>query len=183
MPIFYFRWYGLRQKDGWIIVIITKITIIIITYAFLSCREIVTSEIVHVILSLFSDWSSMWTFRTACLWLLIFVVGSSDSCSMCLFIKMPHLGSLQCCAYHLVLMCCFLVGYIALPRLYFCCIIMMWFCVSVYQVPYIIAIMQQGVEIRTMEPRLLIQSMELPKLKLICIGRYRVWSFCVLDKS
>jgi len=107
MPIFYFRWYGLRQKDGWIIVIITKITIIIITYAFLSCREIVTSEIVHVILSLFSDWSSMWTFRTACLWLLIFVVGSSDSCSMCLFIKMPHLGILQCCAYHLVIICCF----------------------------------------------------------------------------
>ena len=34
--------------------------------------------------------------------------------------------------------------------------------------------MQQGVEVRTIEPRLLIQSIDLPKLKLICIGRYRV---------
>jgi len=33
----------------------TIITIMIITYAFLSCREVVTLEIVHVILSLFSD--------------------------------------------------------------------------------------------------------------------------------
>jgi len=52
----------------------------------------------------------------------------------------------------------------------------------VYQVPYIIAIMQQGVEIRTIEPRLLIQSIDLPKLKLICIGRYRVgiiWYLCI----
>jgi len=48
---------------------------------------------------------------------------------------------------------------------------------AVYQVPYIIAIMQQGVEIRTMEPRLLIQSIDLPKLKLICIGRFGVFSF------
>jgi len=50
--------------------------------------------------------------------------------------------------------------------------------VSVYQVPYIIAIMQQGVEIRTIEPRLLIQSIDLPKLKLICIGRYVVYIRC-----
>lgn len=53
-------------------------------------------------------------------------------------------------------------------------------CVSVYQVPYIIAIMQQGVEIRTIEPRLLIQSIDLPKLKLICIGRYGLYELCVV---
>jgi len=68
-----------------------------------------------------------------------------------------------------------------------CCDIMLrWIAfVSVYQVPYIIAIMQQGVEIRTIEPRLLIQSIDLPKLKLICIGRYGVYAvvLCVLDNT
>jgi len=40
--------------------------------------------------------------------------------------------------------------------------------------------MQQGVEIRTIEPRLLIQSIDLPKLKLICIGRYRLYELYIV---
>ena len=43
---------------------------------------------------------------------------------------------------------------------------------AVHDAPYIIAVLPKCVEIRTIEPRLLIQNIELIKPRLVCYGRY-----------
>ena len=45
------------------------------------------------------------------------------------------------------------------------------FIFSAHHKPYIVAVLPRYVEIRTIEPRLMIQSIELSKPRLICQGR------------
>lgn len=52
------------------------------------------------------------------------------------------------------------------------------FCLPVYQAPYIIAILPTCIEVRSIEPRILIQSSEILKPKLICCGRLDYLSQC-----